>query len=303
MDWAACIEKRHSVRRYKPQPVNTTLINQVVAAGKGSVPLYPDIDIRWYMVWNGQAVAQYLGKLADVWGDLAARGLTHTAPHYIIAVSQDRPGYMENLGFRMEQLILAATGLGLGTCWIGGMFVEEGLHHLVPDLGADELIVALTPLGYEDDSQSARMAHQLMRWGHERPSGERKPLEEIVSQDTWSVPWSGEDRTWNRVLELVQLAPSWANVQPWHLVVSGQTIILAVSRTPPKGDQVVRPYYRLDGGIAMSHLHLAALAAGWSGHWIAPAANEPYLRTRYAIPNEYDILGIFRISDEAPSRP
>ncbi|MFC1964447.1 nitroreductase family protein [Chloroflexota bacterium] len=53
------------------------------------------------------------------------RLLFGSAPHFIIATSEERPLFMMNMGFRMEQMILCATQKGLGTCWIGGMFSEE----------------------------------------------------------------------------------------------------------------------------------------------------------------------------------
>ena len=294
------------------------IVRQVVQAGGQARPLHPEISLRWYIVWEGSVLAERLGGLAGVYG------LFTSAPHYIIAVSQQRPGYMENLGFCMEQLILTATAQGLGTCWIGGMFAEDDLRDLVPDLAPDERIVALTPLGYADDSDPARVVQQLVRWGT-AGQGDRKPLHEIVSRDTWAIPWTSglrtEDRLLEQALELVRLAPSWANVQPWHLVVDTVAddlqVIAAVDHTPRQGNvHEGKPYYRVDGGIAMCHLELAAHVLGWppapraapgddrfGWHTRAPdhlprwnvlqAEQQVQVRVRYDIPREYDILGVF----------
>jgi nitroreductase len=219
---------------------------------------------------------------------------------------------MENLGFCMQQLILAATALGLGTCWIGEMYVEEDLLDLVPDLAAGERIVALTPLGYADDSEPARMVQHLVRWGTEA-QGDRKPLRALVSRDAWPIPWtsglSAEDDHLEQILDLVRLAPSWANVQPWHLIVDtfadDLQVIAAVDRTPTRGNvHEGKPYYRLDAGIAMCHLNLAAHALGWPSsqeagvdrppRWhVLRARKQAQARARYGIPGEYDVLGVF----------
>lgn len=296
MDPLTVISKRHSVRRYTGAAVPKQIVQQVVDAGKGAVSLYPEIGVRWYVVWDGRIITRALGGQAGV------HGMFTLAPHYILAVSQERPGYMENLGFRMEQLVLAATALDLGTCWIGGLFTEARLAAFAPDLARDERIVALTPLGYADTSPVTRMAHQVARWASDR-SGERKPLPETVSLDTWTVSWTGEDPVLNQILEQVRLAPSWANTQPWHLVVDDQQVVAAVDHTPQQGNlREDKPYYRLDGGIAMCHFYLAAQAAGWPGMWSIPGPEEQLaLRRRYAIPAEYDILGAFPLPDH-PAR-
>jgi nitroreductase len=68
----------------------------------------------------------------------------------------------------MDHLILAATDLGLGTCWIGAFNVEAA--HQVLGLPDDVEPVAFTPLGYPD----------------ERPAGKRrKALSDLVRYEHW----------------------------------------------------------------------------------------------------------------------
>jgi nitroreductase len=288
MDLASAIKTRHSVRRYEQRPVPRHMVDQVIAAGQSAVPLRPAIKVRWHVVWDGAAMAQQLE------GHIGIYGMFTTAPHYIIAVSDEHPNYMENMGFRMEQLILTATTLGLGTCWIGGMFTENRLTRFVPDLAHGERIIALTPLGYPDTTEAAYIAQQLLRWGNDY-LGTRKPLSETVSQYIWNIPWTGEDEALNDILEQTRLAPSWGNIQPWHFVVDDRWILATVDHTPQRGNlREGKPYYRLDGGIAMCHFHLAAQARGWSQQWHIPEEVEAkMLRDRYAIPGTHDILGIY----------
>jgi len=218
------------------------------------------------------------------------------APHYLIALSKERPGYMEHLGFRMEQLILAATQAGLGTCWLGRALNEASVRPLVPDIAAGEHIVALTPLGYADGSQTARIVEGILRWGANGVE-EQKPLPEIASHYIWTVPWTGEDGDMTRVLEQVQRAPSWCNTQPWHFVVDERWVIATVDHPPRRGNvREGKAYYRLDGGIAMCHFHLAVRARGWQGTWMVPEEAEiKMLRDRYATPETHDVLGIYPV--------
>ena len=294
MDLISAIEKRRSVRRYANKPVPERLARQVIDAAENAIPLYPTIGVRWQLVRAGNALYHALEAQSIV------RGVFTAAPHYIIAASQERRGYMENLGFCMEQMILAATAQGLGTCWIGGMFREESLREFVPDLAEDERIVALTPLGYADTSARADIARRLHRWRSD-DLGRRKPLSEIASQDIWMVPWLGQYKALSQVLEHTRLAPSWANTQPWHFVIDEQQAIATVDNTPQAGNvREGKPFYRLDGGIAMCHFYLSAQSAGWTGHWrVVEEAEAKMLRDRYTIPKDYDVLGVYRLTRPA----
>jgi nitroreductase len=68
----------------------------------------------------------------------------------------------------MDHIILAATDLGLGTCWIGAFNPETTRQVL--GIPKDVVPIAFTPLGYPDAAP--------------RPK-ERKSLTEIVRYENW----------------------------------------------------------------------------------------------------------------------
>jgi nitroreductase len=288
-EFVSAIAPHHSIHRYRRETVAADLVHQVVRAGIESTALDPEIAVRWHIAWTGAQVTRALRGQTGV-----SRVLN--APHYLIALSTGRPGYMENLGFRMEQLILAATQAGLGTCWLGYTLDEASLRPLVPDIAADEQVVALTPLGYADGSQAGQIVEGILRWGT-NGTGERKPLSRMASHYIWTVPWIGEEGDMARALEHVRRAPSWSDTQPWHFVVDERWVIATVDCRPRGEDaRTGKAYYRLDGGIAMCHFYLAARACGWQGTWMVPEEAEiKMLRDRYAIPETHDVLGIYPI--------
>jgi len=53
-------------------------------------------------------------------------------------------------------------------------------------------------------------------------------------------------------------------------------------------------YYRLDVGIAMVHFYLAAREMGWSGRWHATGFGPATVAVEHAIPDGYEVLGIYR---------
>jgi nitroreductase len=69
----------------------------------------------------------------------------------------------------MDHLVLAATALGLGTCWVAAFDPQAARDVL--GLPADVEPLAFTPLGYADDEPKEKR---------------RRPLEELVRYDRWS---------------------------------------------------------------------------------------------------------------------
>jgi len=182
-------------------------------------------------------------------------------------------------------------------------FEEGDLRGLTPDIAPDEQIVAITPLGYAETSKRAQMARRLAWWGTDHLDN-RLPLRSLVSLDTWAVPWIGQDEALNQAFSMVRLAPSWNNTQPWHFVVGESAILAAVRRTASSADAGEEdPCARLDGGIAMCHFYLAAQASGrWAAgaRWLSPDEQElAHLRSRYGVPADHDILGVFPTAQDA----
>lgn len=54
---------------------------------------------------------------------------------------------LEALGYSFESLILYATSLGLGTCWLGGTFDHSGFASAM-DLKEGYLFPAISPIGH-----------------------------------------------------------------------------------------------------------------------------------------------------------
>jgi len=76
--------------------------------------------------------------------------------------------YLVDMGIAVEHLILEATALGLGTCWVG-VFDADRVRAIL-GIPSEVKVVALIPVGYPSQ---------------ERPPRPRKSLEEIAFWDAW----------------------------------------------------------------------------------------------------------------------
>lgn len=102
-----------------------------------------------------------------------------TAPVVIVgcAVPSDSfPGtefWKIDVSIALQNLVLAAHSLGLGTCWIGVHHEEEDLRKLF-GLPSGARIVAMVALGYPAEEKG--------------PVTDRRPLEEIAYRNRWGEP-------------------------------------------------------------------------------------------------------------------
>jgi len=280
------ITRRKSVRSYQSSPLDADLIHQVEDSAAQSTPLFPEINLRFITIEDGPAFIRKHG------GALQSYGRILGAPHYLAAVSETRAGYMINTGFRMEQMILHATSLGLGTCWLGGAYRRQDVGEML-GIAQEEQVVALTPLGMPANGMRTivNRAIKLMTPGR----GKRLPLEELLFTETWGMPVGDvlNDRpALHQMIEAARMAPSWVNSQPWRFVLRSDELIVAVSR--PAGQNEL-PYYLLDGGIAMSHIHLVAEELELSPAWEIDSAMLERQRVECNVPAEFDLIGALKL--------
>ena len=91
------------------------------------------------MIWRA--------KEQDEIKTLGTYGFIKGASVFIVGAVAKGEWAMEDYGYCMEKNILAATHLGLGTCWLGGTFNRSASASRISKRD-DEVIPAITPVGY-----------------------------------------------------------------------------------------------------------------------------------------------------------
>ncbi len=253
MEILETIFRRTAVRSYEPQPADATLLEEVRRTGEAAEAL-TGAEMRFYLHRHEEMGKEVKGVIGDY-------GKTIRAPHYIVLASRESDGYLTDAGFRFEQMILDATGRGLGTCWVGLMFKEASLRSF---LGLDPSwrVIALTPIGLPAGPTFVSRALRSMA-----RSSTRKPIDQIFFWQSHGeqLP-SGilAQELLARLLEAVRWAPSWMNKQPWFFIFTGSEVLIYKKRRQSREG---KDYHLLDCGIAMAHLQLAAHALGFGGQW------------------------------------
>jgi nitroreductase len=185
---------------------------------------------------------------------------------FIAGVIARRPFACVDFGYCLEKVVLRATELGLGSCWIGGAF-DRGAIAKALDAGKDEFVPATSPVGHAAKRRSIQD-----RFVRGRGSPRKEPSELFFEADASGrlgpLLAAGD---WTEVLEAVRLAPSARNMQPWRLVLdrrSGEALHLVMHEdrfyNNLLGDVKLQ---ELDMGIAMCHVEVAAGELDIKGAW------------------------------------
>jgi len=188
-------------------------------------------------------------------GIIGSYGKIKGAPAFIAFIGDmNSPFVQEEVGYTGEGIILEATALGLNTCWVAGFFKPESVASLI-EIGSKERILAVTPVGYARKFES--LEEKLMT-GFGR-THKRLSISKLVN-GMEIVKWP----EWARAsLEAARLAPSAVNRQPWGFNVEDDGITVFVRTSGPE----FNISKRLDCGIAMLHIEVAALSSGVKGNW------------------------------------
>jgi len=190
-------------------------------------------------------------------------GVIKGARHFIAGAVVKAERAMEDYGYCLEKIILHATGMGLGTCWLGGTFRRTGFAAKIR-LSEDELLPAVTPVGYAASRRS--LVEHAFRFG--AGSNRRKPWHELFFTEDLK-PLEKDAGPYATVLACVRIGPSASNKQPWRIIRDGDKarFHLFVQRTPGYGDYGEVRLQNVDMGIAMCHFEQSARALGLDGQW------------------------------------
>lgn len=232
----------------------------------------------------------------DALRGLGTYGIIRGPTGFLVGAVGQGPKNMEEFGYALEHAVLLATDLGLGTCWLGGTFTRGSFAARLElragdSMHAGEAMPAVVSVGYIADKRS--LVDSLMRRGAR--SATRLPWERLFFDGRFGVPLAREQAgAYAAPLEMLRLAPSASNKQPWRVVRDGSASPqlrrdahdaawhLYLQRTPGYG-QIrvgalrVGDLQRVDVGIAMCHWELTAQESGLQGEWAfqEPAVEKP----------------------------
>jgi nitroreductase len=171
MDVYEAIEKRRSIRNYEPTPVPEEKLEKILDAAR-LAPSANNLQPRHFIVVTNPEKRKALS------GGIDARFLKHT-PVVIVACGDEKTApewYAIDVAIAVENMVLAATGEGIGTCWIGS-FDENQVQDTLK-IPKNLRVIVLLAVGYPSDNENLTSKVSPEARG-------LKPLEEIVSLEQY----------------------------------------------------------------------------------------------------------------------
>ena len=246
------IRKRVSTRTYEPRKLSADDKEKILKEiSQLTNPFGENVRIR-LIEKNTAANGEKLGTYGVIKGASTFLGVTTDKTEFGLVAA----------GYQFENLVLIATGMGLSTVWLAGTFSREQFEKAM-DIQKDELFPAISPIGYAADKRS--ITENLMR--KTMKSDMRKPWGELFFLDSFGNELSHEEADrYADPLEMLRLAPSATNAQPWR-VVKKQNVYHFFETHKKNASEEEKMIKKVDLGIALSHFHQTALEQGLVGQF------------------------------------
>lgn len=192
---------------------------------------------------------------------LGTYGVIKGAKQYIGTTIKLEPMALEALGYELETVILYLAHIGLGTCWLGGTFNREGFADAM-SIGEGEIFPMITPYGYAAPKKHVKeiMMRKMIL------ADKRKEWNKLFYKNDFQSPLTNEAAGDLRFpLEMVRLAPSASNKQPWRIVLKDGSCHFYEYKEPGYSDRFLYDIQRVDMGIAAAHFDHAVKEKGIKG--------------------------------------
>jgi len=180
MEFIDVIRARTSAREFSDKDIEDEKITYVLECAR-LAPSWENKQCWRFIVVKNKETIEQIAKTSII------NRWLRKSPVLIVACADPTESGTKNfieyftvdVSIALEQLILAATDLGLGSCWIAG-FNEEKIKELL-EVPKRIRVVALTPLGYPEMRKgiTERFTQVVLK------AKKRKTLDEIVHHEHW----------------------------------------------------------------------------------------------------------------------
>jgi len=161
----SAIKKRRSIRRYTDQPVTDEQIRQLLEAAMAA-PSADNIQPWEFVVVRDPALKGELAR-THPWSDMAA-----DAAVVFVVCANERASHhwVEDASAATENLLLAATALGLGAVWVAVYpdASREAYVRRVLGIPEEMRVLCLVPVGHPAEAKPPRTKYKESKVHYER---------------------------------------------------------------------------------------------------------------------------------------
>ncbi|MFE8700048.1 nitroreductase family protein [Cytobacillus sp. FJAT-54145] len=255
------MKRRQSIRTYDNQPISEQHIRLLQEFISSESHLVGPFGRKGKM-----ELIQVTNNVTDKGIKLGTYGFIKNPKAYVVGICENDKYSLVEFAYNFHKLVLFATQLGMGTCWMGGTFSRNSFEEEIT-LRKVEFIPCVTPVGYPKEKQ--RIFDKAVRYVVKADNKKKwdKLFYEQTFEKTLEKTRAGDYET---PIEMVRLGPSASNKQPWRLVLSesGKVCHFFIEHTPNYSSSLGYDMQLLDMGIAMCQFETACKELNLEGHWV-----------------------------------
>ncbi|MGE5609889.1 MAG: nitroreductase family protein [Bacillota bacterium] len=161
MDALTAIATRHSTREFVDKPIPKAVLEQIVDAGRRA-PTARNEQPWEFVVVTDRTMLRRIAETADYGRFIGS------ASACVVVLCKDTKYYLEDGCAATENILIAATALGVQSCWVAGdkkpycASLAEMLH-----IPSTYKVISLLALGYESapsHPKPRRPLSQVLHW-------------------------------------------------------------------------------------------------------------------------------------------
>jgi len=187
-------------------------------------------------------------------------GLIKNHNTYIIGQVEKGCQNRMSYGYVLEKAIIKATALGLKSCWIGYF---DRTHF--PEFLVDEKteIPSLAIIGTSDKES---IGNRIVRFSIN--ANKRYDWNKLFFENDFITPLTkAKVIDYEESLEMLRLAPSSGNTQPWRVVLDGENKNFHFYKKVISQNYETKGLHDVDIGIALAHFELVSKFNRRTGFW------------------------------------
>lgn len=231
--------------------IRTFTGEKLLAMDKEKIVNYINNEENLIGIYGNKIKIQLIEVHEKMSGKIGTYGIIKNAPAFLMVICENRKDVLFDCGYVFERLVLYLEENGLGTCWMGGTFNRSKLAESI-SLSPGEMIPVVSPVGYSEKKRSISdkvirsLAKGDSRMDFDKLFHYEKPNQVVTNPE------------WRKNLEMVRLAPSASNKQPWRILLdSSGAAHFYLKRTPKYAGSLGYDIQQVDLGISAAHYEIA----------------------------------------------
>ncbi|HUU77016.1 MAG TPA: nitroreductase family protein [candidate division Zixibacteria bacterium] len=249
------IRRRYSCRTYKNEPLDNKTIQKINSLLGIEHGIFKS-EAKFILIDTGMKNFEEKQKLGTY-------GMIKGARYFIVGTMNKESINLVDFGYLFEKIILKMTELNLGTVWLGRAFNFDTFSKYA-NLKESETIPAISPVGYVAEKKS--ITEKFISWGIRARN--RKSWDKIFFEGNFTTPLTEENANYFALpLEMIRLAPSARNLQPWRILKENNMIHFFLKTKSSYLIDAFSYMGLIDVGIALCHFDLMVNELGLEGDW------------------------------------